>query len=293
MAARTCTGSLFYDPVLQRGYKAWLRRIYADVNPYTKMPLAKDPAVAIIQIQNEDSLLFWSAQNIKGQAYKNLCKLFGDWVLTKYGSTEKVQEAWQGCRHPSDDLDARTAGIFIVWELTRAARKEKGDGNGRAARLADQAEFIGRLMFDFNREIERYLRDDLGCRQLVNAGNWRTADQTVLNDVERWSYMANEVIGKNHYFAGLHNGMNIGWQILKGQTFTSKSWTTNPYDSPLNVRQVAGHPFIIPESLWVPPNRYEAEGPLIVAAQSCLTGLDTFFWFSTSVSEWQAPRRLG
>ena len=213
---------------LQRGYKAWLRRIYADVNPYTGMPLAKDPAVAVIQIQNEDSLLFWTMQSIKGQAYKDLCKLFGDWALKKYGSTEKVREAWQGCPHPDDDLDAGMAGIFIVWELTQDARNKKGDGNGRAARLADQAEFIGRLMFDFNREIERYLREDLGCRQLINAGNWRTADQVILDDVERWSYTANEVIGKNHYFAGLHNGINTGWQILTGQTFTSKSFTTNP-----------------------------------------------------------------
>ena len=87
-------------------------------------------------------------------------------------------------------------------------------------------------MFDFNREIERFLREDLGCRQLINAGNWRTADQVILDDVERWSYTANEVIGKNHYFTGLHKGVNAGWQILSGQTFTSKSFTTNPEDYP-------------------------------------------------------------
>ena len=60
------------------------------------------------------------------------------------------------------------------------------------------------------------------------------------------------MIGKNHYFTGLHNGMNTGWQILPGQTFTSKSFTTNPENSPLNIRQVVGRPFIISESLWVP-----------------------------------------
>ena len=64
-----CTGLLFFDRVLQRGYKAWLKRIYGAVNPYTGVPLAKDPAVAIIQIQNEDSLLFWTMQSIKGTAY--------------------------------------------------------------------------------------------------------------------------------------------------------------------------------------------------------------------------------
>ena len=93
----SCTGLLFFDRVLQRGYKAWLRRIYADVNPYTGMPLAKDPAVAIIQIQNEDSLLFWTMQSIKGQAYKNLCKLYGDWAMKKYGSAGKVARSLAGC----------------------------------------------------------------------------------------------------------------------------------------------------------------------------------------------------
>ena len=155
--------------------------------------------------------------------------------------------------------------------------------------MADQAEFIGRLMFDFNREIDRYLREELGCRQLINAGNWRTADQVILDDVERWSYTANEVVGKNHYFAALHKGVNAGWQFLPGQTFTSKSFPMDPTNSPLSVRQVVGHPFIISESLWVPPNQYEAEAPLIVAAQSSLTGLDTFFWFAPGVEEWQQP----
>ena len=165
----------------------------------------------------------------------------------------------------------------------------KGNGAGREARLADQAEFVGRMMYDFNREIARYLREELGCKQLVNAGNWRTADQMILDDVERWSYTANDVIGKNHYFAGLHNGINVGWQILPGQVFTSRSFTKEPTGSPLCLRQVVGHPFIVSESLWVPPTRYESEGPLVVAAQSCLTGLDTFYWFATGVEEWQTP----
>ena len=284
-----CTGLLFFDRALQRGYKAWLRRIYGSVNPYTGVPIAKDPAVALIQLQNEDSLLFWTMQGISGQAYNELCRLYGAWALKKYGSREKVRDAWRGCAHDNDELDTGVAGIFIVWELTQDARNKKGDGNGRAARLADQAEFFGRLMFDFNQETERFLREDLGCRQLINAGNWRTADQVILDDVERWSYTANEVIGKNHYFSGLHNGMNVGWQILPGQTFTSKSFTTNPENSPLNIRQVVGRPFIISESLWVPPNQYEAEGPLVVAAQSSLTGLDLLFWFATHVPEWQPP----
>ena len=283
----TCTGLLFFDPVMQRGYKAWLKRIYADVNPYTGIPLAKDPAVAMIQIQNEDSLLFYTSQSIKGQALKNLCKLYGAWLLKKYGSMEKVRDAWQGCAHPDDDFSAGTPGMFIVWELTQAARNQKGDKGGRGPRLSDQAEFMSRLMFDFNREIARYLREDLGCRQLINAGNWRSADQVILDDAERLSYTANEVIAKNQYFQGLHQGPNAGWQMRAGQVYTSKSFTTTPESSALCVRQTAAHPFLISEGLWVPPSRYQSEGPVIVAAQSCLTGLDAFLWFATGVEDWE------
>ena len=281
---------LFFDPILQGGYKAWLKRVYADVNPYTGVPLAKDPAVAIIQIQNEDSLLFWTAQGIKGQAMANLRKLYGDWLLKKYGSMEKVRAAWQGCAHPDDDFSAGKPAIFIVWELTQNARNQKGDKGGRAVRLSDQAEFTGRLMFDFNREIARYLREELGCRQLINAGNWRTADQVILDDVERWSYTSNEIIGKNHFFAGLHNGTNANWEIRSGQVFTAQSFATTPQSSPLNVRQVVGHPFIISESSWVLPSRYQSEGPIIVAAQSCLTGLDAFLWLGTGAEDWETTR---
>ncbi len=283
------TALLFFDPALQQGYKAWLKRIYADVNPYTGIPLARDPAVAIIQIQNEDSMLFWTMQSVKGQALLNLRSLFGQWVLKKYHTFDNARKAWQDYKHDDDDFAHGRPGMFIVWELTEDARNKKGDAPGREARLADQAEFMGRLMFDFNREIARYLRDDLGCRQLINAGNWRTADQVVLDDVERWSYTANDVIAKNHYFTGIHNGLNTGWQILAGQVYTSRSWTRDPIGSPLCIRQVVGHPFIISESLWVPPSLYESEAPLIVAAQSCLTGLDTFYWFCTGEEEWQPP----
>jgi len=148
---------------------------------------------------------------------------------------------------------------------------------------------MARTMHKFNADTAKYLREELGCKQLINAGNWRTCDQIVVDDAERWSYTANEVIGKNHYFSGIHNGLNVGWQILPGQVFTSPSWARDPVGSPLSIRQVAGHPFIVPESLWVPPTRYQSEGPLIVAAQSCLTGLDTFYWFATGVEEWQPP----
>ena len=95
-AEQAAFGLLFFDPTMQEGYKAWLKALYAEKNPYTGIPLAADPAVAIIQLQNEDSLLFWTFNTIQGEPRKRLAKLFGDFLKAKYGSLEKAQTAWGG-----------------------------------------------------------------------------------------------------------------------------------------------------------------------------------------------------
>ena len=42
-----------------------------------------------------------------------------------------------------------------------------------------------------------------------------------------------------------------------------------PVKLPTNVKRPLGHPFILPEMLWAPPDLYQSEGPLMVAAQTC------------------------
>ncbi len=64
-------GLLFFDRKLQAAYRHWLKQVLTEKNPYTGIPLAQDPALAIIQIQNEDSLLFWTSQGIKGSANRS------------------------------------------------------------------------------------------------------------------------------------------------------------------------------------------------------------------------------
>ena len=280
---------VFFYPPVQQAYKGWLKELYTRPNPYTKIPLKDDPAVAMIQLQNEDSMLFWTMQRVAGEPLMVLRKQFAEWVKRKHGSYEKAMAAWENYAHEQDDAKAGIPGMFIIWEFTADARAKKGGAPGREQRLSDQLQFMGETMYNFNREIARYLREELGCKQLINAGNWRTCDPALVEDVERWSYTANEVLGKNHYFSGQHKGINVGWQILPHHYYSNPSGTLKPEALPVNIKQAVGHAFIIPESLWVPPMLYQSEGPLMVAAQTCLTGADTFFWFANGAAEWQEP----
>ncbi len=273
-------GLLFFDETMQAAYKSWLKALLTPPNPHTGVPLAQDPALAIFQLQNEDSLLFWTEQNIKGKARERLGRKFGAWLNKKYGTLDAAKKAWSSESMPEDDFASGLVGLHIVWQMTQQR------SGGMQARLADQLHFYADTMADFNREMARYLREDLGCRQLINAGNWKTADTLRLDDVERWSYTANEVLAVNRYYSPVHIGPDQGWRINPGDTFQDDSVLKRPRDLPVSLRQVMGHPIMVTESHWVPPLSYQSEAPFLVAAYSSLSGVDTFYWFATGEAEW-------
>jgi len=282
-------GLLFFDKKLQAAYRQWMKQVLTEKNPYTGIPLAQDPALAIIQIQNEDSLLFWTSQGIKGSAKKELRRQFGEFLTKKYGSLEKARRAWGGAA-PSADQDAPDdfargeAALYIIWVLTQHSNDE-----GQQQRSSDQMQFFTETMRAFNRMVGAYLKKELGCKQLVNAGNWRAADNVTMLDAERWSYTANDVMAVNRYYGGAHEGQNNGWAIVNGDRFTDDSAILHPREMPLTLKQVDGFPMMVTESSWVPPQGYQSEGPFLVAAYQSLTGIDAYYWFATGEEDWRQP----
>jgi hypothetical protein len=278
-------GVLFFNEALQAGYKAWAREVYARKNPYTGLALGQDPAVAIIQVHNEDSLLFWTFEGIAPEQKRVLGKKFAAWLAKKYGSLEKAQAAWSGATAKGDDFASGTAGFLITWDLTQPQT------GGKAQRAADQLEFLSRTQHDFYAGIADYHRKTLGCKHLLNGSNWRPADMLREGDVERWTNTANDVIAVNKYYnGGEHIGPANGWRIDPGDLFQGESALKNPTALPVALKQVVGHPMMITESTWVAPLGFQSEGPWLMAAYQSLTGVDTFYWFSaTSVDYVENP----
>ncbi len=273
-------GLLFFDPDLARRYRSWLTQLLTPPNPYTGVSLCKEPALAVLQVQNEDSLLFWTFDGIGKVQRERLEGRYARWLARKYRDPARVLAAWAGESARVSEVRAELVG---TWELTQPA------SDGRAARLADQLEFLTGVMREFNAEVGRFVKEELGCPQLVNAGNWRTADGLRLGDAERFSYTTSDVDAVNRYFGGVHRGPNEGWSIQNGDRFTSPSVFDAPHEFPLNLRQGVGRPMLVTESNWVMPNGRGAEGAFLVAAYQSLGGVDGFFWFTTGDEQWSRP----
>ncbi|WP_431300263.1 hypothetical protein [Tabrizicola sp. BL-A-41-H6] len=285
------TGMIYFEPLLQEAYKNWLRETLLPVNPYTGLALKDDPSLAIIQMQNEDSLLFWTFNEIRGHEASLLGTLFGQFLQEKYGSLTLAREAWNGSAAPgpidgmTDDWESGVIALSNIWHLT-----SEGEVGSAEVRLRDQAQFLTQTMRKWHAEITRFLREDIGARQLFNAGNWRTADDVTMDDLERYAYTTGDIIGVNRYVTAMHEGEYQGWAIVAGDVFREEGLLRRPLDLPTALRQPLGYPYIISETLWVPPMWQQSEGPILMAAYQALTGIDISYWFSTNETQWSPPQ---
>ena len=82
---------IYFNPQFQALYRTWWDCLLTTPNPETGIALKDDPAVAMIEMVNEDSLFFWTFNPDAGQsgnvpdAQRALIEgQFGDWLLTMY-----------------------------------------------------------------------------------------------------------------------------------------------------------------------------------------------------------------
>ncbi|TCC98969.1 beta-galactosidase [Pedobacter psychroterrae] len=264
---------MYFNDKLRQGYKSWVKQLYTTPNPYTGVALKDEPAVAIIQIENEDAVFFWTMGSIKPALAKMAGQQFSEWLKAKYGSLAAVKQRWGTASHKDDDFASGIIGLNHIYELTIPASP------GVSERLKDQTEFYAHIQRTFYDDMAKYYREELGCKQIINGNNWRTASQSRLLDLERWTNSGVDVIAANKYFDPQHKGPNDGWRIEPGDHYGAPSALKNPADLPSNLKHVTGRPMMITESAWNLPNKYQTEGPLLMAAYGGLTGLDAFFWF--------------
>ena len=281
---------VMFDDTLKAAYKQWVTQMFTATNPYTGIPLAQDPALAVIELQNEDSFFFWTftPTDFPQAELENLETKFGTYLIDKYGSIAAAQVRWEGFSLPGDAPANGKMGLAEAWYMT----DDDTDGWFLAytPRMADQIAFLAELQRGFYREMGDFFRNTLGCQSLIESCNWTTADQRFLWDVERYTYTPNDVMDQHRYFASVHvdpaSPGTTGYEVNAGDYYQSLAVVNNPHLLPSALKQVAGYPNIVSESTWCNPNRFKAEGPLLIAAYNSLADVDGWIWFATSTLEY-------
>ena len=120
--------------------RSYARQFLTHVNPYTKMRWADDPTIAVVEINNEDTLLgeAWNGTLLKFTPYylDQLTTRWNAFLKAKYGATSGLKTAWMGSGLSTNVVqNARFANGVDGW----TKEMQEGDYNVAVEDIAGQS----------------------------------------------------------------------------------------------------------------------------------------------------------
>ena len=129
-----CKGIDNFEPRMIALQKKYARDLLTHVNPYTGRAYTDDPGVAMIEINNENSVVacwFWGVMDSIGEPYSVLFRdRWNEWLLKKYGTTGALKKAWGDQDEPlgEDQIASKAFPAALTegksadgWEVQRDA----------------------------------------------------------------------------------------------------------------------------------------------------------------------------
>lgn len=87
-----------FEPRMIELQRKYARDLLTHVNPYTKTAYAEEPAVAMVEINNENALFAnWGGgdlDDLPDPYATTFRKAWNEWLKKKYGNTEKLRQTW-------------------------------------------------------------------------------------------------------------------------------------------------------------------------------------------------------
>ncbi|BCM93628.1 hypothetical protein IAD21_05519 [Abditibacteriota bacterium] len=238
-------------------------------NPYTGKTYAQDPALAYVEMHNEDDVFFYNTQGALDAApsyKKKLMERWSAWLQQKYSTQDALKTAWGDALSGDETLAAKSIGIQAnPWFFGEDNLPKKTGGERQ--RLLDNAAFLHSEQNDFYQKFARAIRDT-GYQGPLIGSPWQAPAMLPHLYNLRSDSMVGYVDRHNYFGGGLFDTM------LKepGGGYLSSG-----------LQQVEGKPFGLSEWIHVYPSLYSAEGPAIAAAYGMgLQGWDASYEFQSA-----------
>lgn len=283
--------AVHYSPELQQLQILQMVNLLKHRNPHTGLTYAEDPAVAFIEIINEQSILFYSSMApLKASATlrRQTARRFCDWLRQKYGSQANLETAWGGrpafdCfaneGFPADGEQLDKDNILPLgnpwfWDPAQL----NGSQAFRKQRLLDSLQFLYQLQCEFYQRYVQAVRE-AGYEGEIVGSNWQAG--------RAYSHFANlhadylaGTIDRHNYFGGERADASMLARAGSGMLSSG-------------LQQVADRPFMLSEWIHVFPNELGVEGPAILGAYGMgLQGWDVSFMFQNR-DDGAFSRRIG
>ena len=283
-AGKSTSGVVNMMTELQDAQWLWERTLLEHVNPYTGLAYKDDPALAIIEVHNEDCI-FWHAPLNDLVLYNNgkldrhaavLGRMWMDWVKARYGDNQRLKAAWGAGMRSGDSVDNPKMKMYGAWEMD-------GDGprlnkNTEKQRMGDFIRFLAELQRSFYERREQRLRD-LGYKAVTVTTAWKSGGPAAAA-ANLWCDDAMTAIDRHNYSGGGAGGHSITAGAVNNDThldepgrgiLSSGFW------------QVEDKPFTMTEWTQKPPNQWKAEmAPLFAFYGMGLQGWDASYHFAAS-----------
>ncbi len=280
---KSSSGMVAFMPQLQEAEWVWLRTLLEHVNPYTGLAYKDDPAVAVIEVHNEDSIFWHSPLNslaTNGDFPRHeaiLQQLWQEWVKDRYGSDQALAAAWGAGMRADESGDDLRMKIYGAWEM-----EADGPWGGRKqleiARMGDFIRFLAETQRGYYQQRQQQLRD-LGFQAVTVSTAWK-AGGPAASAANLWTDDAMEAIDRHNYFGGGAGGHSITAGSVNNGTHLDQ-----PGRGILSsgLFQVEDKPFILTEWTQKPPNQWKAEiAPLMAFYGMGLQGWDASYHFAAS-----------
>lgn len=267
----TKNGSIYLGRELQDLLIKQTSALLSHRNPYTKLTYAEDPAIAIVEMFNEDSALFYGTMETLKKVptlRARAAQRFTRWLKERYKTEAAFRAAWgdKALNGMSGFTGESWADETIVpagngWFFDPA--QLAGQMSPQKQRLLDTMRFLYELQNEFYDRYAAAIRAAGYQGELISA-NWYCG--SVLG--EMWNLHSDARFGlvdRHNYFTGIGNSMlpRPGSGILSSGLY-----------------QVANRPFMLSEWIHEFPNEFGAEGVVIISAYGMgLQGWDASFMF--------------
>jgi Carbohydrate binding domain/Cellulase (glycosyl hydrolase family 5) len=107
-----------FNPELMAANQQYARDLLTHFNPYTHSRYADEPAVAFIEINNEDTLFLWGGEtklaDLPEPYAGQLQTLWNQWLLKKYQTRAALASAWSQGAQPAGPNLLRDSGFLKI-----------------------------------------------------------------------------------------------------------------------------------------------------------------------------------